>query len=75
MTWLLALYGFAVFGYLTASVASVFVGNDREQQQGEGGKNGGDAGSRVLEELQALRREVAALQADLGRLTDHPPQS
>jgi voltage-gated potassium channel len=49
---LLAVYGFAVFGYVTASIASLFVARDAEEEDGE------LAGARQIE---ALRTEVAAL--------------
>lgn len=49
---LLATYGFAVFGYVTASIASLFVARDAEEDDGE------LAGAR---QLAALRAEVAAL--------------
>lgn len=49
---LLAIYGFAVFGYVTASIASLFVARDAEEDGGE------LAGARQVE---ALRAEVAAL--------------
>ena len=49
---LLATYGFTVFGYVTAAIASLFVARDAEEGDGE------LAGSRQLE---ALRAEVAAL--------------
>lgn len=53
---LLALYAFGVFGYVTASIASFFVGRDAEDPDAE------VAGAAALEEL---RREVAALRAEL----------
>jgi voltage-gated potassium channel len=49
---LLAVYGFAVFGYVTASIASLFVARDAEE---EGGELAGSA------QLAALRGEVATL--------------
>jgi voltage-gated potassium channel len=49
---LLAIYGFAVFGYVTASIASLFVARDAEADDGE------LAGAPQLE---ALRADVAAL--------------
>lgn len=52
----LALYAFAVFGYVTATLASFFIGRDAEDQQGE------IAGA---EALAALHREVVALRAEL----------
>lgn len=35
LCWLIALYGFAVFGYITAALASVFIGLDSEQKDFE----------------------------------------
>ncbi|MDF1501347.1 potassium channel family protein [Roseisolibacter sp. H3M3-2] len=49
---LLAIYGFAVFGYVTASIASLFVARDAETDEGE------LAGS---QQIDALRTEVATL--------------
>ncbi len=54
---LLSLYGFAVFGYITASFASFFVGRDAEEEAGEIAGSG---------DIAALRRELQALRADLG---------
>ncbi|HEY0971659.1 MAG TPA: ion transporter [Gemmatimonadales bacterium] len=56
---LLAIYGFAVFGYVTASIASLFVARDAEEEEGE------LAGARQLE---ALRVEVATLNRRLEAL-------
>lgn len=59
---LLSIYGLAVFGYITASFASFFIGQDAEADDGE------IAGAA---EIEALHREVAALRADLrGRSAD-----
>ena len=55
---LLAVYGFAVFGYITASFASFFVGRDAGSTEGE------VAGAA---DIAALHREVAAMRADIGR--------
>ena len=54
---LLSLYAFAVFGYITASFASFFVGRDTEERE-----------AAVIPEVAALRSEIAALRAELGRL-------
>ena len=54
---LLSLYGFAVFGYITAAFASFFVGRDAQSDEGE------VAGAA---DLAALRQEIAALRADLA---------
>jgi voltage-gated potassium channel len=52
LAFLLSVYGLAVFGYLTATFASFFIGRDAE-----------DAGAPVAgaAELAALRREIEAL--------------
>lgn len=49
---LLAIYGFAVFGYVTASIASFFVARDAEEGEGELAGNA---------QIDALRNEVATL--------------
>lgn len=59
LTSLLTLYGLAVFGYITASFASFFIGRDAEDERGE------IAGAA---ELRALRDEISALRAELARL-------
>ena len=58
LCFLLALYGFAVFGYITASFASFFVGRDAANEEAE------VASAR---DIAALREEVAALRGDLRR--------
>lgn len=55
---LLALYGFAVFGYITASFASYFIGQEARDDRGP------IAGAA---DLLALRDEIAQLRADLNR--------
>lgn len=54
---LLALYAFAVFGYVTASLATYFIGRDAVSEDGELP----DAAS-----VRALREEVALLRAELA---------
>ncbi|CAN5194537.1 potassium channel family protein [soil metagenome] len=53
---LLALYGFAVFGYITATIASFFVSRDAELEEGE---------LPSARQIEALRSELAALRTDL----------
>ena len=55
---LLALYAFAVFGYVTATLATYFVGRDAESDEGE---------LPSAQAIEALRREVAALREELAR--------
>ena len=52
---LLSLYAFAVFGYITATLASFFVDRDREQAEAP-----------LATDLAALRAEIAALRAELA---------
>lgn len=61
---LLALYAFTVFGYVTASLASFFIGRDAE------GRDAEIAGREAMEALRAeiagLRSEVRSLRADIS---------
>lgn len=58
---LLALYAFAVFGYVTATLASFFVGRDAENDEAE------VAGAASID---ALRREIAALRDEVRLLSE-----
>lgn len=58
LCFLLSLYGFAVFGYITASFASYFVGRDASSP---------DAETVGAADIASLRDEIAALRRDLGR--------
>lgn len=55
----LALYAFAVFGYVTAALATFFVGRDAEDSEGE--LAGAKALAAVQQELVGLRAEIRAL--------------
>jgi len=66
LTVLLSLYGFATFGYLTATFASYFVGRDAEK------KDGPVAGAG---ELAQLTKEVRALRAEIERSRAPSPPS
>lgn len=65
---LLAIYGFAVFGYVTASIASLFVARDAEDEDGE--LAGGRQLALLRAEVEALTRQVAALAEPRGRPPD-----
>jgi voltage-gated potassium channel len=56
LCFLLAVYAFAVWGYITASLATFFVGRDADDERAE------IAGRTSLE---ALRSEIAALRSEL----------
>jgi voltage-gated potassium channel len=62
----LALYAFGVFGYVTAALATFFVGRDAENDEAE------LAGAK---QLAALRDEVSALRDEIRALSGHPPGS
>ena len=55
LAFLLAVYAFAVFGYITATIASYFIGRKKEAPRPD-----------VATELAAVRAELAALRADLA---------
>ena len=61
----LALYAFAVFGYVTAVFATFFVGRDAENDEAE------LAGAK---QLAALREEVIALRDDIRALSRRSPE-
>ena len=58
LTLLLSLYGFAMFGYITASFATFFIGREAQDTEGE------VAGAA---DLAALREEIALLRSELHR--------
>jgi voltage-gated potassium channel len=58
LSFLLSLYAFAVFGYVTATLASFFIGREVEAEEGD------IAGAKKLE---SLREEIQDLRAELAR--------
>ncbi len=62
----LALYAIGIFGYVTATLATYFIGRDAQSSEAE------LAGAH---ELEALRREVMALRADIGALSRGSPEA
>ncbi|CAM3800525.1 ion transporter [Deinococcus saxicola] len=69
LTFGLALYGFAVFGYITAALASLFVGADQDSPPDEGDDEVNNEALR--RELRELRGEIAGLRGEL-RSTPEP---
>ena len=76
--WLLAVYAFAVFGYITATIASFFIAQDvamvAQRQADEGAITQTDA-TGLREEVAALRSEVATLSRLLATSSASPPQA
>ncbi|MDQ6788226.1 MAG: ion transporter [Acidobacteriota bacterium] len=60
LCFILALYGFAVFGYVTATLATFFVGRDAENKDSE------IVGA---EDIKALQMEIAALRGEIKNLS------
>ena len=56
---LLAVYGFAIFGYITATISSFFIGRDAEEK---------DAPIASSAEIQSLRREIVEMKALLNEI-------
>jgi voltage-gated potassium channel len=63
---ILAIYGFAIFGYVTATIASLFVVREAES---------GGSVRLTPQQLEELRYELGALRRELGRLASRPDQS
>ncbi len=59
LAFLISLYAIAVFGYLTAAIATFFIGRDAESAQGE--LAGATAIERLTAEVEMLRAEVRVL--------------
>jgi voltage-gated potassium channel len=56
---ILSLYAFGIFGYVTATLATYFVGRDAQAEEGE------VAGAKAIGEL---KNEIVALRADISKL-------
>lgn len=61
LCFIIALYGFAVFGYVTATLATFFVGRDAEDKDSE------IVGA---EDVKALQTEIAALRDEIRKLSE-----
>lgn len=62
---ILALYAFGIFGYVTATLATYFVGRDAEAEEGE--LAGAKAVAELKSEISALRTEIRKLPLRGGR--------
>ncbi|HZO91937.1 MAG TPA: potassium channel family protein [Chthonomonadaceae bacterium] len=65
LTWLLALFAFSVFGYVTATLASFFVHQDQKQTQESSGQREKAQSESLQAEIAQLRAEVRALREAL----------
>ena len=66
LSFALALYGLGILGYVSATLASLFIGQDAHN------KKAPIAGTAQLEEL---HKEIKALRQELGALRTAPPES
>lgn len=67
LAWLLALFAFSVFGYVTATLASLFIQQDAQDAQVDQGGMGANTAEAILAlhtEIAALRHEVRTLHED-----------
>jgi voltage-gated potassium channel len=64
LTFLLALYAFTVFGYVTAALATFFIGREVEDEAGE--RSGTRSVEALREEIDSLRIEIRELSNRLG---------
>ncbi|HZU77865.1 MAG TPA: hypothetical protein VFA70_13940, partial [Dehalococcoidia bacterium] len=64
-------YAFAVFGYLTATIATFFIGKDRSDEQQEAQA----ARKAARSDAEALRAEITVLNARLDALLGQPAQA
>ncbi|MBD1925508.1 ion transporter [Trichocoleus sp. FACHB-90] len=62
---ILALYAFTVFGYVTATLATFFIGRDAENEEAE---------LASAKSIAALHQEIAALRADIQALSSQKPE-
>jgi voltage-gated potassium channel len=70
--WLLSLYAFAIFGYITATIASYFIGKGSEAGQGAPEGEAADARPHPTEaQLNRALGENTALRAQVADLADH----
>jgi voltage-gated potassium channel len=63
---LLATYGFAIFGYVTATIASFFVARDADTSEGE--VAGAKQIARLEREVMALHQKLDTITEQLGRM-------
>jgi voltage-gated potassium channel len=61
---LLAVFAFAVFGYVTAALATFFVGRDADNADGEVASE--RSVNALRNDIESLRREVHGLRAELA---------
>lgn len=74
LCWFLALYAISVFGYLTATIASHFIGQDANPGQPQPQTTGGSTNTdRLHAEIEQLSKQITALMAELKSVSDERP--
>jgi voltage-gated potassium channel len=61
LAFLLALYAFTMFGYITATLATFFIGREADSEDSE---------LATLKTMQSLKDEIAALRAEIQSLKE-----
>jgi voltage-gated potassium channel len=64
LCFLLSLYAFGVFGYVTATIATFFIGRDAESSEGE--LAGSEQIERLMTQISQLRSELLAITLSPG---------
>jgi voltage-gated potassium channel len=72
LCFVLALYGFAVFGYVTATLATYFVGRDAEDKESE--IAGASDISALREEIALLREELKSFKSKNSNIPENNPE-
>jgi voltage-gated potassium channel len=68
LCFILSLYAFTVFGYVTAVLATFFVGRDAEDEEAE--LAGAESIDALHEQIKALRSEIQALSRQNSEVND-----
>lgn len=64
LAFLLALYAFTMFGYVTATLATFFIGHDQQEND--------EANLAAISAIESLREEIVALRAEIQALKENP---
>jgi voltage-gated potassium channel len=64
LCFLLSLYAFGVFGYVTATIATFFIGRDAESSEGE--LAGSEQIERLMTQISQLRSELLLITLSAG---------
>lgn len=72
LTWLLSLYAFAIFGYITATIASFFIAQERAAGQQASAASSAALAPELHAELAALRQQLTSLRQQIESQQPQP---